>query len=148
MWVFELQTERYRRNSDDLLSAQLPGPQRAPILGVMGCRLRCGRRGLPLLEALAAKDRTPLRRLEGHSGFFPAPRTRSAGFHLLVVAAIGGTVVRAYLLRALGFTVLAALGLVLEILVVEKKLFPGRKYELRSAINALEDPILEFHLRD
>jgi hypothetical protein len=99
-----------------------------------------------LLEALAAKDRASLCGLEGNGGFFPATRTRCAGFHLLVIAAAGSAVVAgAYLLRAFGFTRLAALGLVLKLLVVEKKLFPGRKYELCSAVNALEDPILEFH---
>ncbi len=38
---------------------------------------------------------------------------------------------------------LAALGLVLEILVVEEVLFSRRKYEIRSAIHALEDAVLK-----
>ena len=109
-------------------------------------RLRGRRRSLPLLEALAAKDRASLRGLEGDCGLLPAPRTRGSGLHLLVIAAaLGAVMAGAYLLRTFGFAGFAALGLVLKLLVVEKKLFPGRKYELRSAVNALEDPILEFH---
>ena len=43
----------------------------------------------------------------------------------------------------LGLAILAAFRLVLEILVVEEVLFSRCKYEIRSAVYALEDAILE-----
>jgi hypothetical protein len=44
---------------------------------------------------------------------------------------------------AFRLTVLTALRLVLEVLVVEEVLFSRCKYEIRSAVNALEDSILK-----
>ena len=44
---------------------------------------------------------------------------------------------------ALDFAVLAPFGLVLEVLVVEEVLFSRCKYEICSAINALENAILK-----
>jgi hypothetical protein len=46
---------------------------------------------------------------------------------------------------AFGLAALAALGLVFELLVVEKQLFPGGEDELRAAIDAGEYLILKFH---
>ncbi len=46
---------------------------------------------------------------------------------------------------ALAFAVLAALGFVLELFVVEEKLFAGGEDEIVTAVNALESLILEFH---
>jgi hypothetical protein len=40
---------------------------------------------------------------------------------------------------------LATLGFVLELLIVEKQLLSGRKDEIRAAIDALENLVLEFH---
>jgi hypothetical protein len=40
---------------------------------------------------------------------------------------------------------LATFGFVPELLVVEKQLLPGRKYEFRPAVNALQHLVLEFH---
>jgi hypothetical protein len=45
----------------------------------------------------------------------------------------------------LRFATLAPLGFVPELLVVEKQLLPGRKYEFRPAVNALQHLVLEFH---
>jgi hypothetical protein len=39
--------------------------------------------------------------------------------------------------HALTLAVLAAFGFVLELLIVEEKLFPGREHEIRATINAL-----------
>jgi hypothetical protein len=46
---------------------------------------------------------------------------------------------------ALGLTSLAALGFVLELLVVEKQLFPGGEYKFGTAINADQYLILKIH---
>jgi hypothetical protein len=40
---------------------------------------------------------------------------------------------------------LAPLGLVPELLIVEKQLLPGREDEIRAAVNALQHLVLEFH---
>jgi hypothetical protein len=48
---------------------------------------------------------------------------------------------------ALGFALLAALGVVLELFVVKKKLFASGEYEVGAAIHALENFVLEVHLR-
>jgi hypothetical protein len=50
-------------------------------------------------------------------------------------------------LRALGFAILAPLGLVLEALVGEKHLFAGGKDELLTAFRALQDLVVIFHTR-
>jgi hypothetical protein len=39
----------------------------------------------------------------------------------------------------------ASLGLVPELLIVEKHLLPGGKDEIRSAVDALQHLVLEFH---
>src|SRR5579864_3528368 len=67
--------------------------------------------GFPAEEALPAIDRPPLRGLERHGGLAPALRATGHGLGL-------GEAARRTL--ALGFTRLAALGLVLKILVVEE----------------------------
>jgi hypothetical protein len=43
----------------------------------------------------------------------------------------------------LGLAILTALGLILEVLVVEEVLFSRCEYKIRSAIDALEDAILK-----
>jgi hypothetical protein len=45
----------------------------------------------------------------------------------------------------LRFAALATFGFVPELLVVEKQLLPGRKYEIRAAVNALQHLVPEFH---
>jgi hypothetical protein len=47
--------------------------------------------------------------------------------------------------HALRLAVLATLGLILEVLVAEKDLFPSSKNELSPAIDAGQYLILEFH---
>jgi hypothetical protein len=49
--------------------------------------------------------------------------------------------------RALGLALFAPLRIVLEILVVEEKLFASGKDKFRTAVNALENLIREFHGR-
>src|SRR5579884_3008242 len=89
-----------------------------------------------LLEALAAEHRAPLRGLERDRGFLAASRATGAGFHLVVS---GRRAARSHAQRALALRLagLAAFGFVLELLIVEKELFAGRKDEVRPAVNAL-----------
>src|SRR6266568_8917539 len=79
-------------------------------------------------EALAAVDRAALRWLEGNRGLPPALRAHRHRFGF-GEPATGRTL-------AFGFTGLATLRFVFEILVVEEVLFSRCKYEIRSAINA------------
>jgi hypothetical protein len=100
------------------------------------------RRGgsFPVQEAFPAKDRTSLGGLEGNRGLPSALRTGGHGFRF--GKAPGG---RTLTLVLTGF---AALGFVLEILVVEEMLFSRCKYKIRSAIYALQDAVLKFrHIR-
>jgi hypothetical protein len=46
---------------------------------------------------------------------------------------------------SLAFAVLATLWLVLELLVVEEKLFTRREHEIRATIDALQNLVLVFH---
>src|SRR5262249_4395367 len=97
-------------------------------------------RELPGLEAFLAEHGAPLRRLERHGGFFTARRTRRDCFHPFARhAGANGTS------RALALTALAPLRLVLEVLVGEELLLARRPDELRRAIHAPEDPVLELH---
>ena len=48
-------------------------------------------------------------------------------------------------MRSFALASLATLGLVLELLVMEEQLFPGRENEVLSAVNALQNSVLEFH---
>jgi len=96
---------------------------------------RCGARGLPAQEALAAIDRTPLRRFEGNRGFPAALRALGHGF--------GFRKTRSGRTLALSLACLAALGLVLEILVVEEVLFSRCEHEIRAAIHAFEYAVLK-----
>ena len=94
-----------------------------------------------LLEAFAAKYWTSLRRLERHSSLLAAMGTGSASFDLLI------RVRRRRSDRScpLCFAGFAALGLVLELLVVKEELFARREEKLRAAVYALQQPVLEFH---
>jgi hypothetical protein len=93
------------------------------------------RRGLPAKEALAAIYRPALCRLEGHRGFPTALRASGHGFGFGKARGRGAL--------ALGLTVLAALGLVFEVFVVEEVLFSRCKDEICSAVYTLENAILK-----
>ena len=94
------------------------------------------------MEAFAAEHRASLRRLEGDGGLLAAGGTGRFCLDLVVAAIATG----AYLCRTFAFAGLAALGFILELFVVEEKLFAGGKNEIGPTINALEGPILKFHL--
>src|SRR5262249_4623978 len=84
-------------------------------------------RELAGLEAFLAEHGAPLRRLEGDRRLLPARRARRDGFHPLPRHAGAGRTG-----RALAFTGLAPLRLVLEVLVGEELLLSRRPDELRS----------------
>ncbi len=113
-------------------SSQSEAPVGSPPLELpVACR---GGRALAAQEALAAKDRTALSRLEGHRGF---PAALRAGGHRL------GFGIAARCSLPLGLAGLAALRLVLEILVVEEVLFSRCEYEICSAVYTFEDAVLK-----
>src|SRR5262249_54375362 len=93
----------------------------------------------PGLEAFFAENRTTLGGLEGDRGLLTAGRACRDGFHSLASDGAGRTT------GPLPFARLTALWFVLEVLVGEELLFSRRPNELRTAVNALKDPILELH---
>ena len=97
------------------------------------------------LEAFAAEDGASLGGLEGDGGLFAAGGAVGAGLHLGVLALAVSVGMEAELFGAFGLAGLAALGLVLELLVVEEELFAGGENEIGTAVDALERLILEFH---
>src|SRR5262249_14964390 len=94
----------------------------------------------PGLEALFTEDRTPLCRLEGNGRFLPAGRTR--GYRLHAFAGNGRT---RGATRPLALAGIAPFRLVLEVLVGEELLLSRRPDELRPAVHAPEQPVLELH---
>jgi hypothetical protein len=92
------------------------------------------------LEALTAKHRAALGGFKGNGGFHTALRADGCGFH----PASGRPPVTAAV--PLVFAGLAALGLVPEFLFVVELLFSSGKNKLRTAIHALQKPVLKFHL--
>jgi hypothetical protein len=97
--------------------------------------------GSPLLEALPAEHRSPLRGTEGHCGFLSALRAIRLGFraHLRTAPASPTT------FGAFRFTAFATLGFVFEAFVGEKHLFAGGKYKLSATLRTLQDLIVVFH---
>jgi hypothetical protein len=89
-----------------------------------------------LLETGTAQHGAALRGLEWHRGRFAALRTGSTRFRPNPSAT-----------GALGLALLAALGVVLELFVVEEKLLAGGENEFSAAIDTLEYAIRKFHGR-
>jgi len=94
-----------------------------------------------LLEAFPAKHGTTLRRLKRNRSFLATLGTGSTGFHLGIGARGSDT----QGCRPFCFTRFAPLRLVLELLIVKEELFPSREDEVSTAIDTLEDLVLEFH---
>jgi len=94
-----------------------------------------GRRSLPAQEAFPAIYWPPLGWLKWHRGFPAALRAGGHGFRFGKA--------RGRRTRAFGLTVLAPLGFVLEVFVVEEVLFSRCEYEVCSAVYALEDAVLK-----
>jgi hypothetical protein len=93
----------------------------------------------PGLEAFFAENRTSLCWLEGDRGLLAASRASRDGFHSLASDGARRTA------GPLSFARFTTLRFVLEVLVGEKLLLSRRPDELRAAVNALKDPILELH---
>ncbi|HLZ12663.1 MAG TPA: hypothetical protein VKP58_08760 [Candidatus Acidoferrum sp.] len=135
---------------DTLLHGQLISENTPPFAGTLlsirqsSSESYCLRRSQrsPLLEALPAKHRAPLRRPEGNGRFLAALRTGRLRFrpHLPAVAAATAA------FRSLCFAAFTSLRFVLETFVREKHLFPGRKYKLAAALRTLQNPVMKFHL--
>lgn len=103
-------------------------------------------RGSSSLEALAAKDGTPLRRAERNRSLLSASRARGLRFDLVVTVRLatlrGSRPQNGY---PLGLACLATLWFVLELLIVKEKLFPSRENEVTSTVDTLEHLVLKFH---
>ena len=89
------------------------------------------------MKAGSAQNRTPLRGTKWNCGLHSARRTLGPGFRPDPRTPV----------RAFGLALLAALGIVLEILVVKEELLARGKDEFGAAINALQYLIGEFHGR-
>lgn len=97
---------------------------------------RDSRRGcLPAQETLAAVYWPALSWLEWYRG---VPTALGAGSHRLRLAKARGRTA-----LALCLAILAALGFVLEVFVVEEVLFSRCEYKVCSAVNAFEDSVLK-----
>ena len=107
-------------------------------------RSGCGDISL-LREALATEDGAALCGSEGDSGFLAALGAGGSSFHarkMVRVAHAGWGGEDGY---ALGLTGLTAFGLVFELFVAEKQLFPGGEDKVNTAIDAGQYLILKFH---
>jgi hypothetical protein len=108
--------------------------------------IRSGRSDIPLLrEAFAAQDGAALGWTERDRGLFATLRTYRTGLNPREMMRIPWRLWIGKNGYALGFAVLAALGLILEILVAKKDLFPGGKDELAPAVDASQYLVPEFH---
>lgn len=99
------------------------------------------RRDTLLLEALTTEYGATLGRFKRYRRFLAALRTTGPCLHFRIASWSRNPKSRG----ALGFTSLAALWLVFELLVVEEKLLPGRENEICPAVNTLQDLVLKFH---
>src|SRR5581483_7710707 len=99
--------------------------------------------GTPLLEALPAKYWPSLCRFEGDGSFLATLGANRACFHPRISGACGRC--PAYSRDSFGFTRLAALGLVFELLVEEEELLTRGKDELGPAVHAFQYLVLELH---
>ena len=97
-----------------------------------------------LLKTLPAKHWTPLRGFERNGCFPLAPGANGLGFDPLIIAAI---LRQSQGLGPFAFAVFAAFGFVLELFIVKEELFASGENKICAAIHALENLVLELHLR-
>ena len=102
-------------------------------------------RGSARLKAFAAEDGSALSGAERHSRLLPASRAGGLRLHLGVAVSLSGSGGRAEDGNPLGLASLAALGFVLELFVVEEKLFPSREDEITPTVDTLQHLVLKFH---
>ena len=98
-------------------------------------------------EAGAAVDGAALRRIEGHCGLLPALRALDRDLYALSHAGSlrGGDGREALVLGLLAW--LAALGLILQTLVVKEDLLARRPDKIISTVDTLNRAVIEFRLR-
>jgi hypothetical protein len=101
----------------------------------------------PVLKALPAQHRPSLRGPERYRGFFPALRTVRPGLSLRVRMPARRPMRRSpNHCYSLALAIFAAFGFILELLVVEEKLFTRCEHEVRATIYTLQNLVLVFHL--
>lgn len=89
------------------------------------------------LKAFPTKNGAALRRAKWNCRLLSASRTSGLRLYFCISVTLPGHGGRAQHSDPLGFASLAALGLILELLVVKEKLFPGRENEVTSTVHAL-----------
>jgi len=105
----------------------------------------CSGGGSPRLEAFPAKHGASLGRAERNGSLLAASRASSLRLYLgkaIILSRCGRCTQHR---DALGFASLAAFGFVLELLIVEEKLFPGRENKVSPTVNTLQHLVLKFH---
>src|SRR2546421_7343654 len=116
---------------------------RVPEVGRLDARpliakIESGRSCLPpLLEALAAEDRSALCRPERHCSLFSTLRARGASFDLAETASVIAAGNGSQHGHALGLTGFTTLGFVPERLVVKEQLFPSCEDKIRAAVDTV-----------
>ena len=95
-----------------------------------------------LLETLPAINRAALRRLERDCRLTLTAGADSLGFYALIIASALRQTKR---LGALALTCLTAFRFVLELFIVEEKLFTGSEDEVSAAVHTLKNLVLELH---
>jgi hypothetical protein len=100
-----------------------------------------GSAGSALLEALPTEDRPSLGRFEGNGRLLAAPGATGSSFHFGVVAWCGGSQGG----RPLGLAGFTTFRFVLELLIVEEQLFSSCENKVGTAVDTLQNLILEFH---
>jgi len=95
-----------------------------------------------LLKTFAAENRPSLRWLEGNGGVLSTLGTCGAGFGFGGRLSWNG---RPQNGNSFCFTGLATFWLVFKLLVVKEKLFARGKNKVRTAVDTLENLVLEFH---
>jgi len=98
-----------------------------------------------LRKTFATEDGAALRGAERNCGLLAALGAGGPGLDLAIAVVAWRRRTGSEHGNALGLAGLAALGLVLELLVVEEKLFPGGEDKVCAAIDALQHLVLKFH---
>jgi len=97
------------------------------------------------LEALTAENGATLRGTERDRGLFSASRASGLGLDLGVAVGLSRRRGSAENGDPLGLASLATLGFVLELLVVEEKLFPSGENKITPTVDTLQHLVLKFH---
>lgn len=115
-------------------------PLPSPAASGVGCDAAglCGRCGTPLLKALPAEDWATLSWPERYRGFLATLRADRRRFRPAMALATQHLV-------PFGLAGFTPLGLVLEALIGEEKLFPCGEDKIGPTIHTLHDPVPVFH---